>query len=125
MIHRFAQYWALLGRRRVSALLLAVSLNLAILPCAMAFEDIEPAHDCCPSEIQLEASDCCALDDVSVDSRGGAAKLSDSPDFVALPAVSRPQALDPAFARHLTVVDPPDPPGNTPPLHKLFCVYLR
>ena len=125
MIHRFAQRWAHLGRRRVGALLLAVSLNLAIMPCTMALEAAEPAHDCCPPEIQLEASDCCALDDVSVDARTGTVKPYESPDVAALPAIAPAHRLDPAFARCIPVAEPPDPPGNAPPRHQLFCVYLR
>jgi len=125
MIHGFALRWAQLGRRRVGALLLAVSLNLAILPCAMALEPAEPAHDCCPPEIQLEASDCCVLDDVSVDARTGTVKPYESPDLAALPAIATAHRLDPAFAHYVPVAEPPDPPGNPPPLHKLFCVYLR
>ncbi len=125
MMHRFTQRWARLGRRRVSALLLMVSLNLAILPCAMALEVAEPAHDCCPSEIQLEASECCALDDVNVDARTGTLKPFDSPEFAALPAIAATHDRDPTFAQYVPVVEPPGPPGNPPPLHKLFCVYLR
>ena len=125
MISRLTQHWAHLGRRRVSALLLMVSLNLAILPCAMALEVAEPAHDCCPPELQLEASECCALDDVSVDARTGTVKPFKFPDLLALPATVAARGLDPAFARYVPVPEPPDPPGNPPPLHKLFCVYLR
>lgn len=125
MIERFAQRWARLGRRRVSALLLMVSLNLAILPCAMALEAAEPVHDCCPPEIQLEASECCALDDVNVDARTGTLKPYDSPEFAALPAIAPRHDRDPTFAEYVPVVEPPGPPGNPPPLHKLYCVYLR
>ena len=125
MICRFTEHWARLGRRRVGALLLAVSLNLAIMPCAMALVDAEQAHDCCPSEIQLEVSDCCALDDVSVDGRAGTVKTDKFPDLAALPATAVAPDLDPAFARNVPNVEPPDSPGNSPPLHKLFCVYLR
>lgn len=125
MIHRFTQRWARLGSRRVSALLLMVSLNLAILPCAMALEVAESAHDCCPPEIQLEASECCALDDVNVDTRSGTLKPYESPDFAALPAMAPTHDRDLAFAQYVPVVEPPAPPGNPPPLHKLFCVYLR
>ena len=125
MTHRFTQRWACLGRRRVSVLLLVVSLNLAILPCAMALEAAESAHDCCPPEIELEASACCALDDFSVDARTGTLKPHDSPEFAALPVIAPDHDRDPTFAQYVPVVEPPGPPDNPPPLHKLFCVYLR
>jgi len=95
------------------------------LPCAMALEVAAPAHDCCPSEIQLEASGCCTLDDVSVDARAGTVKPYESPDLAVLPATVVAPDFDPAVARNVPIVEPPDPPGNPPPLHKLFCVYLR
>ena len=125
MIRRFTQHWARLGRRRVSALLLMVSLNLAILPCAMALEVAESAHDCCPPEIQLEAAECCTLDDVSIDTRSGSLKPYDSPELAALPASAATRDRLPAFAEYVPIVEPPGPPGKPPPLHKLFCVYLR
>ena len=51
----------------VAAVLLALVLNMAILPCAMAVEAAEEAHDCCPPEIRLDASECCVIDDATLD----------------------------------------------------------
>ena len=102
-----------------------VSLNLAILPCAMALEAAESAHDCCPPEIQLEAAECCTLDDVNVDTRSGTLKPYEPPECVALPVSAAAHDRLATFGRHLPVVEPPDPGGSPPPLHKLFCVYLR
>lgn len=125
MIQRFASSWTTLGRRRVSTLLLALSLNLAIVPCTMALEVVERGHDCCPPELQLESSECCELDDVSVDVRFGTIEPLDTPDADALPTMSVSRTLGVAAYRHTVSVDPPDPPGNFLPLYDLYCVYLK
>jgi hypothetical protein len=125
MTQVLAQDWILPGRRRVGAFLLAVCLNLALLPCAMALEVEEQGHDCCPPEIQLEAAECCQLDDVSVDARTGMLELFDSPDLVALPAPSFYQVLAAARTRYAASAQPPDPPDEFPPLYDLYCVYLK
>ena len=57
--------------RRAAAVLLAAFLNLALLPCSMAFDVVEESHDCCPPEIELNASDCCEVGDANIDTRGG------------------------------------------------------
>lgn len=124
MIRGFARKWSLLGRRRASALLLAICLNLALVPCTMALEVVEQGHDCCPPEIQLEAAECCELDEVNVDARSGAVKPYDTPDVEAAPPPMSCRA-NPAHARYIASVAPPDPPGNFPPIHKLNCVYLN
>lgn len=124
MIQRFASYWTALGRRRVGALLLAVSLNLALVPCAMALEVVEQDHDCCPPELQLEASECCVLDDVSVDARSGLFEPDDQPEPDSLSGHASATALNNGHYRHTAGVDPPDLQGFSPPLYKLNCVYL-
>ena len=124
MIQRFASSWTPLGRRRVSALLLAISLNLAIVPCTMALEVVERGHDCCPPELQLESSECCELDDASVDARSGLVEPDEQPEPDALPGHTIDQVLSNRPVRHTTGVDPPDPPGEYPPLYKLNCAYL-
>jgi len=125
MIQRFASYWTALGRRRVSALLLAVSLNLAIVPCTMALEVVEQGHDCCPPELQIESSECCEVDDVNVDARSGLLEPDDQPEPDSLAGCAFVQTQNHGHARHTVGVDPPDPPAHSPPLYKLNCVYLK
>ena len=125
MIQEFSGNLSDLARRRVGAFLLVICLNLAIIPCAMALEAVEQGHDCCPTEVQLKASECCELDAASVDSRGATLKVDNPPDQDALPVAApfRTSGQVPDyFAR---CVDPPDPPGDSSSLHKLYCVYLR
>ncbi len=111
--------------RRAAVALLAVFLNLALVPCSMAIEVVEEGHDCCPPELKLEAQECCELDDASVDSRSGTHEHDGSPDLDAL-ATGEPADVS-AFsaARFLASSDPPDPPGPSVPLHKQHCVYLK
>ena len=125
MIQRIASYWTALGQRRVGALLLAVSLNLAIVPCTMALEVVEQGHDCCPPELQLEAFECCGLDEASIDSRSGLFEPDDQPEPDSLSGHASAEALNNGHYRHAIGVDPPDLPGISPPLYKLNCVYLR
>lgn len=125
MIQGLAQNWTALGRRRVGVLLLAICLNLALVPCTMALEVVEQGHDCCPPEMQIEASECCEIDDASVDARSGKLEPDDSPDRDLLPSRAFLEAYPAAPARHPASVDPPDPPGNSPPLYDLYCSYLK
>ena len=125
MIQEIAAKWTILGRRRAGALLFAICLNLALIPCTMALEIVEQGHDCCPPEIQLDSSECCELDDVSLDTRGDALKLDDSPDLDTLSAPSYSQLLSRAPTRYSAGVDPPDPPVSSRPLYDLYCVYLK
>ncbi len=111
--------------RRAPALLLAALLNLALIPCTMAFEVVEQEHDCCPPELNLESSQCCELDDANVDKRDGTLKPWDSPDHDDLAADSLGKLVAYASVRRLSVADPPDPPGHVESRHKLFCVYLK
>lgn len=110
------------GRRGVAALLLAVFLNLALVPCTMALEVVEDGHDCCPPELKLEASECCELDDVSLDVRG--AGKFDADDVAALWAPAPWAMAVRAWPQH-AIADPPDPPDDNPDLNTLFCVFLK
>lgn len=114
-------------------------LNLVILPCAMAMpaeqgcphtpavveqasghhghHDISTVHDCVTA-----ASDCCEFVDASLDTRGG--KLKNTTDDVAITVVSLPWLTDYSLIEQAVVPHPPDPVGFSPPLHKLYCVYL-
>lgn len=122
MIQRTAQNLTIAASRRVLAVLLAVFLNLALVPCTMALEVVEEGHDCCPSELKLETSECCEVDDVSVDARG-VVDPEDFPDFECAGATSIVIGIAAAPPRH-ALVNAPDPPGKPTALHKLFCVYL-
>jgi hypothetical protein len=125
MIQGFAVNRQGRGRRGVAALLLAVCLNLALVPCTMALEVVEvvkDGHDCCPPELNLEALECCELDDVSLDTRG--ASKFDADDVAVV--VAQPPMPAPIAARaHQAIVDPPDPPDCRPDLNKLYCVFLK
>ena len=123
MIQGFSKLRQLEARRGVAALLLAAILNLALVPCTMALEVVEDAHDCCPPELKLEPSDCCELDEVSIDVRG-AAKF-DADELEALPLSEPFGANSVATVLWRAAVDPPDPPELRPDLNALFCVYLN
>ena len=125
MIQRIAQKYARSASRRVYAVLLAIFLNLAVLPCAMALEEIEERHDCCPPELNLQPSECCDIDELSFDSRGNKLNLNDSTDPGVFAAGAGMESIDLAPVRHPALVDPPDPPPDARPRHKIFCVYLK
>ncbi|MCG8369594.1 MAG: hypothetical protein MJA32_03650 [Proteobacteria bacterium] len=110
--------------RRTAAVLLAALLNLALLPCSMAFEAVGEGHDCCPPELRLDASDCCEVGDATVDARGAATKSDggDSGEIVAL-APAWPDA--PAAPRYPATTGPPGDPPRAVARHKLHCVYLN
>ena len=106
-------------------MLLAVLLNLALIPCSMAIEVVEEGHDCCPPELKLEAQECCEVDDANVDSRSGTHKHDPLPDPGAVPADVPSDVAAHSRARVFDSTDPPDPPGPSVPLHKQHCVYLK
>jgi hypothetical protein len=110
------------ARRGVAALLLAVCLNLALVPCTMALEAVEEGHDCCPPELKLEPAECCQLDEATLDVRSSSKFDDDDGHVIVAPA----SPLVPILGQPLlTVVDPPDPPDLNPDLNALFCVYLN
>ena len=111
--------------RRAVALLLAVLLNLAIVPCTMAIEVEEEAHDCCPPELKYEPAECCELDDVSMDSRSAFQESDVTPDldYAAAGTPTAVATFSPAI--FLASSDPPDPPCGSVALHKQHCVYLK
>ena len=131
------------GLRR--ALLLAVVwLNMAITPCAMAFDGGD--HDCPhgpPAEQHAMAghhghdnghdeatsacaslqADCCEVPDATHGSRADTAKPTSSPD-IDVGATAAIAGLAPPPVLYAVAADPPDPPDAFPPRHVLFCVYL-
>jgi len=124
MIQRIAADFALPAPRRAWAVLLVALLNLALVPCTMALEVIEEGHDCCPPELQLELSQCCEIDDVSVDKRDGLLELWDTPDADDIATVPLHDLMALASERRFSASDPPDPPDRAETRHKLFCIYL-
>ena len=125
MIQEFGQVTATASSRRAAALLLAVLLNLALIPCSMAIEIVEEGHDCCPPELKLEAQECCELDDASVDSRSGTQGKDLTPDFAVIAAGVPTNVNAFSTAQFLASSDPPEPPGPKVAVHKQHCVYLK
>jgi hypothetical protein len=124
--------------RRMLGVLVLCGLNLVIAPCATAFELVdesrhhiapeasEMAHaghhttqetDCCDT---LQG-DCCDLDDSVSKSRTD--KFENQHNIALLPADPHWPALN--VERLLRRdIRPPDPGNHSPPIHKIFCVYL-
>lgn len=125
MIQAFTQGRIPGAPRRAAAILLAVLLNLALVPCTMALEVAEEGHDCCPPKLELEPSECCILDDVSVDARDGTLKLEDDRGADTLAPASYVDLAGAAPRHYHALADPPDPPARSVALHKLVCVYLN
>jgi hypothetical protein len=112
-------------------------LNLAMTPCAMAFEVADDCPHCPPAAEQQMAhhghdaavetdcgsaqSDCCDLEAAVVDQRVGKFENQDDLSVVAIP-VAWPSLNTLSIAQ--SEARPPDPGNHSPPLHKLFCVYL-
>jgi hypothetical protein len=131
--------------------LLLVWLNLVVTPCAMAIEVEHSCPHCPPAHMQAmggheghatkghqghaEASeapscsavqsDCCDMAAASVDSRGGKPG-EDHPSHGSLaPPPAYTGLLDDVRHYRATLdAHPPEPPGASPPLRVLFCVYL-
>jgi hypothetical protein len=126
MTQGIAKHLSFSAPRRVAALLLAICLNLALVPCAMALQVVEEEHDCCPPELKLEALECCQIDDISVDARAGSVKVDDSDDSdQGLLSPRFPGIVTRTTAYYRATAGPPDPPNQLVPLHKLNCVYLK
>jgi len=123
--------------RRVLSVFVLCWLNLAITPCAMAFEVADDCPHCPPAAEQAMAhhgheaasqadcesmqSDCRDLATAAVDNRGGKFKNQDDVSVVAIP-LTWPSLHTASIAQH--EIRPPDPGNYSPPLHKIFCVYL-
>lgn len=125
--------------RRMFGVFVICWLNMAIAPCAMALQgeqecphapqaleqmaghhghhDVGPAHDCVTAQ-----GDCCDFAIASVDTRGG--KLNVNADDLAVVVVELPWHACQTSPAHYVAVHLPDPLGFSPPLHKLYCVYL-
>ena len=122
MIQPFVRFRAKTTSRRGVAVLLAFWLNLALIPCALAFETADTGHDCCPPTVELEAPECCTLDDVRANPRVQI-DLSDDVFFAASAPSAQPTLLYAAIGEWPQL--PPDPGHSTPPLYVLNCVFLK
>lgn len=131
--------------RRTLGLFVAVWLNLALQPCAMAFEVVED-QDCvhCPPAQMHEhgsmhgdmdhkmpcadgTADCAVLEDLNHDGRSGQVKLKDAP--ADMPVAIAPHDLTLPFQRPVDATTRPRymsmHAGAPPPLYVLHCVYLK
>ncbi len=125
MFRLIAKYQHLRAPRRAAAVLLALVLNVTLVPCAMAFEAAEDQHDCCPPEIRLDAMECCVIDDVTHDARGSRLWQDDDGSAKALLAPVFAEADLPAQIRGPESTGPPISPPRAVPVYKLNCVYLK
>lgn len=131
--------------RRALGLFVAVWLNLALQPCAMAY-DVDADADCpnCPpAEMQHHdamhgdtehdmpcadaASDCMLDADLNHDGRGGQIKLKDAPTVAPI-AITTNELLLPFNHPGNATLHPryaSEHAGAPPSLHVLHCVYLK
>lgn len=122
----FAQHRYFTTPRRAAAVLLALVLNATVVPCAMALEADDDAHDCCPPEIRLnDAAACCVIDDVTHDTRSTRLFLDDDGGADALLSMACIDVVVPADLCDAEATGPPRPPSPAVPVYKLNCVYLK
>lgn len=126
--------------RRVFAVLVVSWLNLAVLPCAVAFEIDENCPHCpggephevashhsdhesrtAPGCVTIQA-DCCELDDATIETREVKDKNQpDNPIFLSSDLTWRTLDRQVHPVRQLR---PPDLYRNQQTLHVLYCVFL-
>ncbi len=125
MFRVFSQHRRFSAPRRAAAVLMALVLNVTLVPCTMAVEAAADGHDCCPPEIRLDPSDCCVVDDAAHDARSARFSLDDDGGFDVPPGPGHVhQALpDPAAGPEAT--GPPLRAYRTTPVYKLNCAYLK
>jgi hypothetical protein len=124
MIHGLDMTFRIPSSRRSYAVLLVALLNLTLMPCTMALEVVEEAHDCCPPELKAELPQCCDVDDINVGKRGGPVELWDSPDADDVAGGPPGDQVARVSVREYSASDPPDPPSPVEARHKLLCIYL-
>ena len=130
--------------RRALGLFVAVWLNLAMQPCAMAYEaqDDHGCPHCPPAETHEHgemhggmdetmpcadgAADCALDEGWSHDGRSGTVKLKDAPVDALIAIVPQEPALQFLQTGRTTLIPyrTPAHAGASPPLHVLYCVYL-
>jgi len=117
---------------------------MAVLPCAMAFESGE--HDCghCPPAVEHEMashhghdekhadesgattqSECCDLEDASIDIRGSNLKIKSPSEVVIISEPATAVVLARSNGQLKWASDPPEIISSSPSPHVLFCVYLK
>ena len=128
--------------RRALGLFVAVWLNLALQPCAMAYQvEDEDCPRCPPAQTHEHGgmhgnmdhkmpcagglSDCAIGEDLNVDARGDQLKVKDAPGDAAVTShellVQFPPPMHATrLPRYASVYS-----GAPPPLHVLYCVYLK
>lgn len=133
-------------RRGVLALLSVLWLNMAVLPCAMAFQGDDDCPHCPPAEqhgekhamaahhghgqaearpsCATEQTECCDVIAASIDARSGKLDYKPASDAVFVTAPPPDHSSPRLAAMGHAATDPPDIVGSSPPLHVLFCVYL-
>jgi hypothetical protein len=126
---------------RLLAVFVALWINLAVAPCAMASgSDSDCPH--CPPQIEETAAhhghsggkadndcatqppDCGVIDDVSLDGRASQLKLKDKTDLVIHVPPPVPELPPVALIESRSATGPPQPPGPPRTLHLLNCVFL-
>lgn len=131
---------------RAFGLFVAVWLNLALQPCAMAFaeQDAPDCPHCPPAQAQAHehgaahaamqrsapcadgAGDCAVIDDINHDGRSCQPKLKFP--GADLPIAAAADVVDAAEPRLSRRTSSPEPlylfSGSPRPLHVLYCVYL-
>lgn len=128
---------------RVLAVVFALWLNLAVQPCAMAFDTDHDCPHCPPSQedpmaahhgghgdeakpgCDTQPSDCGEVDDFSLDGRFSLGKLKAKAETVALVSPSVPEVSADPIGFSTTAADPPGPTAAPPPIHLLNCVFLN
>ncbi len=134
-------------RRNVLGLLAIIWLNMAALPCAMAFQGDDDCPHCPPAEQHGQdhgmsahhgddaaasgpscatvQSDCCDSIAASVDTRTGKIEYKPATDVVLASAPLPDNYGDHLGTQPCGSPDPPDVSGSSPPLRVLYCVYLK
>jgi len=132
------------GSRRAFSVLLLVWFNLAMLPCAMAFEKESDCPACPPGHEQAMTShhshgdgdalnspacatiqpDCCDLGQVNFDDRSQKFEKQDSDKTEFVVASLFDDLWTPTARRYWSPSAPPDLVSGSPRLHALNCVYL-
>ncbi|MGB5256103.1 MAG: hypothetical protein WBN07_16045 [Woeseiaceae bacterium] len=148
MISRLAaEIESIAGRRGVLGLLAVLWLNMAMLPCAMAFQGSDDCPHCPPADEHAShhqmaphadhneavakspcatvQTDCCDEIAANVDGRGSKLEQRPASDvaFAGPPLPANDNARGRANSRHTT--DPPDLTASSPPIRTLYCVYLK
>jgi len=131
--------------RSALGLFVAVWLNLAVQPCAMAFEvvDDDDCLHCPPAQVSEHdgmhgnmdqptpcadaVSDCAIVEDLNYDGRSGQIKLKDTPADI--PVAIAPYEFGLQYQNRADTTLQPlyasVHAGAPPPLHVLHCVYLK